>query len=298
MKHRAYSVLGLMLLVAACSSGATTKGSTGGPSVEPDAGDEPPPKKPDPMPTVMPDAAAGPMDNPPPPVTPDASSGGAPEDTAPPMTTPEDAGSKPTNTGGGPGNGTYSCTLVIGIQATQQWFDAGFEKLVDGSKWELEAVHSGFIQDWADPNGSFWNMSPSSACTTNAKTPDRVIQVALWLHWMPATVDEWVKALTQVVENWKAKNPNLKRLELATFVRSPGMMPCPAAMAFKSYIRPEQDMAYDMVAAKYPGLVYVAPKWTVSSCADFGGNPPHFSAAGAMKAAQQIADYYNGKTMP
>jgi hypothetical protein len=24
-----------------------------------------------------------------------------------------------------------------------------------------------------------------------------------------------------VVENWKAKNPNLKRLELATFVRSP-----------------------------------------------------------------------------
>jgi len=196
----------------------------------------------------------------------------------------------------GPGSGDYSCTLVIGIAATAQWFNAGFEKMVDGSKWEVEAVHSGFIQTWADPNGSFWGLNPSSACTTNAKTPDRVIQVALWLHWMPATVDEWVKALTQVVENWKAKNKNLKRLELATFVRSPDMKPCPGGMEFKSYIRPEQDMAYEMVAAKYPGLVYVAPKWEVKSCADFGGNPPHFSGAGATNAATQIANYYNGKT--
>jgi hypothetical protein len=186
--------------------------------------------------------------------------------------------------------------MVIGIAATAQWFNAGFEKLVDGNKWEVLAVHSGFIQGWADPNGSFWNNNPSSACTTNAKTPDRVIQVALWLHWEKATVDEWVGQLTKVVENWKAKNPKLKRLEFATFVRSPDMKPCPGGMEFKSYILPEQDMAYEKVAAMYPGLVYVAPKWEVSSCADFGGNPPHFSSSGAAKAAKQIADYYNGKT--
>jgi hypothetical protein len=237
------------------------------------------------------DAAPASIENPAP-VTPDAASQTSTSDAA--ETTPADAGSTPTNTG--PGNGDYSCTLVIGIAATGQWFNAGFEKLVDGNKWELMAVHSGFIQTWADPNGSFWKNNPSSACTTNAKTPDRVIQVALWLHWMPATVDEWVGELTKVVENWKAKNPNLKRLEFATFIRSPDMKPCPGGMEFKSYIRPEQDMAYEKVAAKYPGLVYVAPRWEVSSCADFGGNPPHFSGAGAMKAAKQVADYYNGKS--
>ena len=281
----------MLLAAAACSGSAAGPGP--GPSVEPDAGDEPEPTPTPPPPQTRKDAAAPSTENPPP-TTPDAAASSTPADAAGPSAGME-AGT-PTNTG--PGTGDYSCTLVIGIAATGQWFNAGFEKMVDGSKWELEAVHSGFIQGWADPNGSFWNMNPSSACATNAKTPDRVIQVALWLHWMPATVDEWTAALVKVVENWKAKNKNLKRLELATFVRAPDMKPCPGGMEFKSYIRPEQDMAYEKVAAMYPGLVYVAPKWQVSSCADFGGNPPHFSGSGATKAAQQIADYYNGKSAP
>jgi hypothetical protein len=282
-----------MLLGAACSGASTHAGP--GPSEEADAAADPGPTtgNPDPTPARH-DAAPSPSTDNPPPVTPDASTTTTVAEDAAPASTGTDAGSPPSSTG--PGTGDFSCTMVIGIAATSQWFNAGFEKLVDGNKWEVLAVHSGFIQTWADPKGSFWNMSASSACTTNAKTPDRVIQVALWLHWMPATVDEWVKALDQVVQNWKAKNPNLKRLEFATFVRSPDMKPCPGGMEFKSYIRPEQDMAYEMIAAKYPGLVYVAPKWEVSSCADFGGNPPHFSSSGAMKAAKQIADYYNGKT--
>jgi hypothetical protein len=284
-----------MLLAGACSGGANNPGP--GPSVEPDASDNPGPTgNPEPPPATKKDAAPAMGTDNPPPVTPDAAAPATQDDAAPQTTGMEAGNPPPTNTG--PGTGDYSCTLVIGIAATAQWFNAGFEKMVDGNKWEVLAVHSGFIQTWADPKGSFWSMNPSSACTTNAKTPDRVIQVALWLHWMPATVDEWVKALDQVVQNWKAKNPNLKRLEFATFVRSPDMKPCPGGMEFKSYIRPEQDMAYEMIAAKYPGLVYVAPKWEVKSCADFGGNPPHFSGTGATNAAKQIADYYNGKTAP
>ena len=293
MQHRLTSVLCLMFLGAACSGGPTAdKAST------PDAGDEPGPTV-DPKPTttkkdaapvapVVADAA--------PTVAPseDASGGTVPADATEPTPPGPDGGGTPV--GSGPGNGDYSCTLVIGIAATAQWFNAGFEKLVDGNKWEVEAIHSGFIQTWADPNGSFWNTGPSSACATNAKTPDRVIQVALWLHWMHASVDEWVKALDQVVKNWKAKNPNLKRLEFATFVRSPGGKPCPAAMAFKSFIEPEQDMAYEKIAAMYPGFVFVAPKWEVPNCSDFGGNPPHFSGTGATNAAKQIAAYYNMKS--
>ncbi len=212
------------------------------------------------------------------PTTPPADAGSA--DTAAPSATPPSDGK------------TFDCTLVIGIAATGQWFNAGFEKMVDNNKWELLAVHSGFVQSWADPNSDFWSKSPSSACTANAKTPDRVILTALYLHWMEATVDQWVEVLTKTVMTFKAKNPNLKRLELATFVRSPGGKPCQAAMTFKSFIKPEQDEAFAKIAAMFPDLVTVAPKFEVRTCADFGGNPPHFSGAGAMAAAKLIADHY------
>jgi hypothetical protein len=64
-------------------------------------------------------------------------------------------------------------------------------------------------------------------------------------------------------------------------------------MTFKSWIKPAQDQANEMVAAMFPGLVTVSPKFEVRSCADFGGNPPHFSGAGATATAKMIAEYYN-----
>lgn len=235
---------------------------------------------------------------------PPAADASAPSDDAAPVSgddaaPADDAASAPADGGApaaGPGDPkTFTCNLVIGIQATGQWFNAGFEKLVDNSKWELSAVHSGFINDWADPNNKFWDMAPSSACTTNAKTPDRVIVVALYLHWMTATVDEWMTQLTAVVKNFKAKDPNLKRIEFQTFVRAPMNMPCKVSMPFKSWILPAQDMAYQKMAQMYPDIVTVSPKFEVPSCADFGGNPPHFTSAGATAAAKQIADYYNAE---
>jgi hypothetical protein len=192
----------------------------------------------------------------------------------------------------------FECTLVIGIAATGQWFGAGFEKIVPNEKWELLAVHSGFVQYWADPANAFWSKAPSSACATNAKTPDRVILEALYLHWMDATVEQWVTVLDQAVKTFKAKNPNLKRLEFSTFIRAPGDKPCPASMPFKSWIRPEQDEAYQKIAAMYPGFVTVAPKFKVASCADYGGNPPHFTGGGASAAAKLVGEHYAGISTP
>lgn len=296
MQHRPFSVVGLVFLVAACSSSPPSKTINSNPPES----DDPTPSAPENPPTKR-DAAAPAAVTPS--MSPDAApvsslsdAGSAPsafDAEAPRTDGGSEAGAPAVNTG--PGNGDYSCTLVVGIEATGQWFNAGFEKLVDGNKWEVMPIHSGFIQGWGDSNSDYWKLNPSSACTTNAKTPDRVVQVALWLHWMDATVDQWVAELDKVVKNWKAKNPNLKRLELATFVRSPDMKPCQTAMSFKSFIKPEQDMAYEKIAAMYPGFVFVAPKWEVKSCADFGGAPPHFSEAGAQNAAKQIADYYNMK---
>jgi hypothetical protein len=189
--------------------------------------------------------------------------------------------------------GPFNCTLLIGIASTKQWFDAGFEKLVDNAKWEVVGIHSGFIQGWADPKGAYWNTAPSSACAMNPKNPDRVIMEALWLHWEDATVDQWVPQLVAVVNNIKAKFPAIKRIELSTFPRAPGDKPCAVSMPFKSWIRPEQDMAEEKVAAMFPDLVVAGPKFKVATCADFGGNPPHFSGSGATATAKMIADYYN-----
>jgi hypothetical protein len=285
MQLRSSSLLCLCftVLAGACAGTSADKPASPDSGVDPQGEDETPPPAKDAAPAASDKAPVVAADAEPEPPTADGGD-------STPTTTP-DAG--PISTG--PGNGDYSCTLVTGIAATGQWFNAGFEKLVDGNKWELLAVHSGFIQTWADPNGSFWNQGPSSACATNAKTPDRVIMVALWLHWMHASVEDWVKVLDQVVKNWKAKDPNIKRLEFATFVRAPMDKACPASMSFKSYIEPEQDMAYEKIAAMYPGFVFAAPKWEVPSCADYGGNPPHFTSGGATSAAKQIAAYYNMK---
>jgi hypothetical protein len=211
------------------------------------------------------------------------------------VTPPPDPG-MPTPTPPASPKGPFTCSLVIGIQATGDWFNGGFEKIVDNTKWELMAVHSGFVTYWADPKHPIWGTKPSSACATNPDNPDRVILTALWLHWLPATVDEWVTGLTAAIKNFQAKYSNLKNVELATFIRAPGAMPCPGGMTFKSYIRPEQDMAYDKMPALFPsGFVTVAPKVTVDSCADFNNNPPHLPGGPAARMAMKMGAIYKGE---
>jgi hypothetical protein len=94
----------------------------------------------------------------------------------------------------------------------------------------------------------------------------------------------------------KAKFSNLRDVELSAFVRSPTDMPCAGSMPFKSFIRPEQDMANAMVAAKHPDLVTVAPVIRVDSCAEYNNNPPHFTnAADAAKIGAKVAAVYKDR---
>jgi hypothetical protein len=289
MRNRALSFLCVTVLFGfACGQGEVAppgnpppKAPTT-PTVPPSSGGEPtlPPN-----PSVPPPAVTPPVTTPP--VTPTTPTG--PEQ--PPAATPDGGPSAPTATPGGP-KGPFTCSLVIGIQATADWFNGGFESMVDKDRWELMAVHSGFVNYWADPKNGIWGSKPSSACVKNADNPDRVILTALYLHWMNATVDEWVTTLTGAVEAFKAKYSNLKNIELATFVRSPGGKACPASMSFKSLILPEQDKAFDMIAAKFPDLVTVAPKVEVASCADYGGNPPHLTGGGKANAAKKMGEIY------
>jgi hypothetical protein len=186
--------------------------------------------------------------------------------------------------------------MVLGISATGDWFKGGFEKVVDGNRWEAITVHNAFVNNWADPGDPLWNNKPSSACAMNANNPDRIVIESLYLHWMDATVDQWVAVLEKLVTTAKGKFSNLRNLELSAFVRSPTDMPCPGNMPFKSFIRPEQDMANAIVAAKHPDLVTVAPVIRVDSCADYNGNPPHFTSGGsAAKIAAKVGAVYKDR---
>ncbi len=190
----------------------------------------------------------------------------------------------------GPDNTAYACTLLIGITATQEWYDAGFEKIVDNSKWELIYVHSGFVELWADAKDPVWSTAVLSPCGQNASTPDRVLFVALNFDF--DTSGQWLPPLTAAVKNLRTKYASAKRIELMSFIRAPGDQPCAQAPAKRSTITPAQDDAMAQVAAANPGVVVVAPKFEAKTCAEFTSNPPHPSPAGATAWANMVADHY------
>jgi hypothetical protein len=287
MKHRALWILGLALTALSCGEATPPRSSP------PPAGDTPMDPTSTPTggtPALTPDAAAGGHG----PAAPDAS---ASDDsatmtpTAPPdASAPTDsAPSAPPPTGP---KGPFTCSLVVGIQATGDWFNGGFEKIVDNSRWELLEVHSAFINYWADPNNGVWGNKPTSLCAKNADNPDRVILVVLSLHWEIVPADEWVKQITAAMKNFKAKYSNLRNLELSTFVRSPGDKPCPLGDTFRNYDLTPADQAFQKMAAMYPDFVTVAPIVHVDSCADYANHPPHLPSGPAARAAMKMGAIY------
>jgi hypothetical protein len=186
----------------------------------------------------------------------------------------------------------FACTLVIGINATEEWYSKGFETLVDDARWELVKVHSGFVTLWADPGARVWSTPPSSPCANGAGAPDRVLFVALQFDF--TTLEQWLPPLRAVVKNLQVRYPRVKRIELATFVRAPGNLACPQAPPKRSTIAPAEDAAIEIVAKENPGLVTIAPKFQATGCDEFSGNPPHPSAAGGAAWAKRIAEHYGG----
>jgi hypothetical protein len=197
-----------------------------------------------------------------------------------------DASTTPPASGG---SGSYACTRFIGINATAEWYNQGFEALVGNDSWELVRVHSGFVDLWADPGSDFWNTKPTSACA-GGKAVERVIFIGLRFEW--TSEEQWTTALTGVVKNIKAKFPGVKNIELGTFVRAPGNKPCPQAAAPRSTIHPSADAAIAKVVATDPAMLTASPRFEAASCSEFSGNPPHFTAAGGKAVAMRIAAHY------
>jgi hypothetical protein len=184
----------------------------------------------------------------------------------------------------------FTCSWVLGITTTGEWYKAGFEKVVDDARWQVTPIEMGHLEKWADPEHEIWQSAIQSACAQNSKTPDRVVFNATKYEW--TTVAEFLPAYLAVIDNIKTKYPSVKRIDLITYGRAPGNQECVGAnRPSYSYIKQAQDDAAAMLPAMFPGFVFVAPKWEHKACSDFG-LCPHVSAEANATLAKTIGQYF------
>jgi hypothetical protein len=188
-------------------------------------------------------------------------------------------------------SGDYTCTLIIGILTTDEWF-RDFEKLVDNTRWEIKFADSAHIEKWADPKNGVWSLPISSPCARNAMAPDRV--VFMGVNYDFATVELFLPKYIAVLNNVKAAFPSVTRMDVMTYTRGPGNKECVGAnRSNDSYIKPAQDQAIAQFAAMYPDFVFPAPRWEVPSCGDFT-LCPHLTGTANAALAKTIATYFGG----
>jgi hypothetical protein len=175
----------------------------------------------------------------------------------------------------------YTCTEVIGVSVTGDWFNAGFEEGLDNSKWQVRWKQHAFIEQWADAQNALWTMPPQSACAARSNDPDHVIFVGV--NWQYKTQAEWEQKYGEVIDVLKKRYPGLKRIDLLTMLRGPNNQTCGSTM---TVVQPFIDAAVASMVAKHPGLVFAAPKVETPTCEIFTKGGPHFTPAGMGAAAK------------
>jgi rhamnogalacturonyl hydrolase YesR len=175
----------------------------------------------------------------------------------------------------------FTCTEVIGVSVTGDWFNAGFEEGLDNSRWQVRWKAHAFIEQWADAQSALWAMPPQSPCAARSNDPDHVIFTGV--NWQYKSEAEWQQKYTEVVEVLRKRYAGLKRIDLLTMLRGPQNHTCGSSM---TVVEPYIDQAVAAVVAKYPGLVYAAPKIETPTCEIFTKGGPHFTPAGMAAAAK------------
>jgi len=193
---------------------------------------------------------------------------------------------------GGGANGPFVCNQVTGGKLTYEWFAAGFENVVDNRRWQAKWREDAYVEEWANAQSSFWSAQVDSACVNNTTAPDRLVFGTVSFKFK--TQAEWRTNITAAVNNFKARWPTVRRIDLVTQIRGPNNMNCPTPPTAGETIAvpPEQDAAMAEVAAAFPGFVFVGPKVVAHSCSEFQGGGPHLTAAGNMANVSVLADYF------
>ncbi len=185
----------------------------------------------------------------------------------------------------------YVCNQVMGVSVTGEWFAGGFESFVDDGHWQGMTLSHAYVDLWADSTNTVWGTPLVSPCTKNSSDPDRILFTGC--NWDYKTAAEWTQALTAVVGNLKGKYPSVKRIDLLTMIRAPGNKLCEGALNNEAIVAPYIDEAMANVAAAFPDLVVVAPKFEAPNCDVFVLGGPHFTPDGAAVLGQIFGAYYN-----
>jgi hypothetical protein len=198
---------------------------------------------------------------------------------------------------GGAGELPYACTEFLGPNVTGEWFAAGFEEHVDGSKWQVKSPHAALVQYWADPNHKVWLEQCQDEfydCETKSKCEaadvDRIFFVVAKIDYLTATQQSWETDTEAAIATIKLKYPKLRHVELMTFVRSPEGQNC----GEQTTISPNLDAAEAAVAARSNGFVSVAPHFVVPDCNVFA-SAPHMTPQGNMTMGDLIGQHYAGQ---
>jgi hypothetical protein len=217
--------------------------------------------------------------------------------------------------GTGGSAGPFSCTLVLGLFTTSQWFNGtnpgGASKTflqqdgIDAKKWEGKLQKYSYIEKWADPMNGLWTQMTQNACATNADTPDRVMFVGFspgitadadYAKYHAAAMDQagWETQLNLVIGNIKTKYPSAKEIDILTMGRAPNNMLCSNNNDIDTIIAPYEDAAFEAVAAASNGLVKVGPKYYVPDCANsyIFANDSDYTTTAANYIATEVAAYY------
>jgi hypothetical protein len=201
------------------------------------------------------------------------------------------AGAPGADGGAGAAAAPFVCNQVTGVLLTSEWYLAGFENAVDGSRWQIKWQEHGYINEWANPQSTFWNAPVSSPCAQATTSPDRIVFTVI--DWTITAETEWETDITASIENFKVKYPNVRRVDLLTVVRGPNNMACGTPAAGETIVMPAaEDAALAAVAAKYPGFVFVGPKFAPPDCTSFSGGGPHLTAAGNRTMGAMIGAYF------
>jgi hypothetical protein len=175
----------------------------------------------------------------------------------------------------------FTCTEIIGVSVTGDWFSAGFEKGLDGSRWQARWRQHAFVDQWADVASDLWTMNPQSPCANGAADPDHVIFTGVQWEWK--TREAWEAGLRAVVARIREKHPGVKRIDLLTMLRGPGNRSCGSDMTVvPAYV----DEAVAAVVARAPGMVFAGPRVEVESCDVFTKGGPHFTDEGMGAVAR------------
>jgi len=195
----------------------------------------------------------------------------------------------------------FSCTQVIGysqVGAFNGWFvkDGVFESIVGSDGWQLIWENGATLHDWQRPTYRGWTNTLVSPCATNSLAPDRVLLNLAGTN--ETDVAAWVNDINATIDTIMLKLPSVRRIILQSIVGGPVHQVCVASNGQPvraSVSHPYMDEAIALVVAARAGtqpevVAGISPE--VRTCADYRDDTGHFTAEGAVAAAELIGNYY------